>query len=192
MVTLMDELKHHGIMGQKWGVRRFQFKDGSLTDEGRQRYGSIKENISKWKIRVKNKKDEMSEKKEARKAKQQENEEKRKKELVEYGTPEEIKKNIGMFNTSELKDINNRFNEQKKVYEAVDAISKSKKAETAPANKKDVFKMYNKSTESAFSAIEKTLKATENAKKLYNTVASVYNYGATGNILNGNQVRYIR
>ena len=30
---------HHGIKGQKWGVRRFQNKDGSLTAKGRQRYG---------------------------------------------------------------------------------------------------------------------------------------------------------
>jgi len=33
------ELYHHGILGQKWGVRRYQNSDGSLTDEGRIRYG---------------------------------------------------------------------------------------------------------------------------------------------------------
>ena len=32
-----DELYHHGIKGQKWGVRRFQNPDGSLTAEGRKR-----------------------------------------------------------------------------------------------------------------------------------------------------------
>lgn len=37
MITV-SELKHHGIKGQKWGVRRFQNKDGSLTDAGRKRY----------------------------------------------------------------------------------------------------------------------------------------------------------
>ena len=31
-------LQHHGIKGQKWGVRRYQNMDGSLTSKGRQRY----------------------------------------------------------------------------------------------------------------------------------------------------------
>ena len=35
-----EELKHYGIKGMKWGVRRFQNSDGSLTSEGRKRYGS--------------------------------------------------------------------------------------------------------------------------------------------------------
>ena len=30
-------LEHHGIKGQKWGIRRYQNKDGTLTAEGRQR-----------------------------------------------------------------------------------------------------------------------------------------------------------
>ena len=34
-----DELCHWGILGQKWGTRRFQNEDGSLTAEGRERYG---------------------------------------------------------------------------------------------------------------------------------------------------------
>lgn len=34
-----DEICHWGIPGQKWGNRRFQNEDGSLTPEGRERYG---------------------------------------------------------------------------------------------------------------------------------------------------------
>lgn len=36
--TRQGELHHHGIKGQKWGVRRFQNKDGSLTPAGETRY----------------------------------------------------------------------------------------------------------------------------------------------------------
>lgn len=32
---------HFGILGQKWGVRRFQNPDGTLTPEGRERYGKV-------------------------------------------------------------------------------------------------------------------------------------------------------
>lgn len=34
-------LAHHGIKGQKWGVRRYQNSDGTLTEEGRKRYSEV-------------------------------------------------------------------------------------------------------------------------------------------------------
>ena len=33
------ELCHHGIKGQKWGIRQYQYEDGTLTPAGRERYG---------------------------------------------------------------------------------------------------------------------------------------------------------
>lgn len=46
-LSYSDELTHHGILGQKWGVRRYQNPDGSLTPEGKERYGSLGEHGKK-------------------------------------------------------------------------------------------------------------------------------------------------
>ena len=39
-INFQDELYHHGIKGQKWGVRRYQNADGTLTSEGKSRYNT--------------------------------------------------------------------------------------------------------------------------------------------------------
>lgn len=36
---MVAHVKHSGIIGQKWGIRRWQYSDGSLTPEGRIHYG---------------------------------------------------------------------------------------------------------------------------------------------------------
>ena len=41
------ELLHHGIKGQKWGFRRYQNKDGSLTPAGRKRYQRLEAELNK-------------------------------------------------------------------------------------------------------------------------------------------------
>ena len=40
-----NTLYHHGILGQRWGVRRYQNHDGSLTDAGRRR---LEKKDTKW------------------------------------------------------------------------------------------------------------------------------------------------
>lgn len=57
-----ETLQHHGILGQKWGIRRFQNKDGSLKPAGRARAKkTLTEKVNdyktkKVKVKIKNEK----------------------------------------------------------------------------------------------------------------------------------------
>lgn len=49
MITRDDELYHHGVKGQKWGVHRHQNRDGSLIKSGKKRSTKISNFLSKYK-----------------------------------------------------------------------------------------------------------------------------------------------
>ena len=38
-IKYSNELYHYGVKGQKWGIRRYQNPNGTLTEEGKIRYG---------------------------------------------------------------------------------------------------------------------------------------------------------
>lgn len=45
-------LAHHGILGMKWGVRRYQNSDGSLTPAGKKRYSQMAGKLGKLNTQI--------------------------------------------------------------------------------------------------------------------------------------------
>ena len=91
-----DELKHYGIKGMKWGVRRFQNKDGSLTADGRKRYGS--EDLKSMQKQVNQGKNVVDGVKKTRA------------KAAERQTEKKIREDLSKMSDQELRDIVNRLN----------------------------------------------------------------------------------
>jgi hypothetical protein len=87
--TRQGDLYHHGIKGQKWGVRRFQNKDGSLTPAGKRRYDDDGSTVKGMKYGVKKKyyKSYMDEDRVLKKGKQIQNISKNEARDLSRGTP---------------------------------------------------------------------------------------------------------
>lgn len=111
-----DEIKHHGIKGQKWGVRRYQNADGSLTAAGKKRYGT-QENFEKQyqedvKRNVKNTKKAVGAAQKAATAKQQNREraKEEKKREIKADREKQIREEAYKMSDKELRDVVNRLN----------------------------------------------------------------------------------
>lgn len=106
-------LAHYGVEGQKWGERRYQNKDGSLTEEGRRHWGigpartkrkSFRlETSAERRERIALKKQRKTEKKEEKNERKNQKITQKKIDLINKGDREEIYRNRKLFSDEELK-----------------------------------------------------------------------------------------
>lgn len=148
-IPKVDFLAHHGIKGQKWGVRRFQNSDGSLTPEGEKRYGTKEERM---RAREKSKEDRARSKElksSLKSAKKTYKQQKLKEKLLEENNIAKIYKNRKLFTDDELSQAIKRaslYNQMKSmnkssVDKAVNFINKSTNVVNAGLN---AFSAYNR------------------------------------------------
>ena len=89
-----DYLEHHGIPGMRWGVRRYQNKDGSLTSSGRKHYSS--------------------EAKAERKAKKAEAKAAKRREKI-LNNPKLLKKHFDEYSDKEINDALKKFDQMQRL-----------------------------------------------------------------------------
>lgn len=100
-------IEHHGILNMKWGRRRFQNPDGTLTPEGKIRYSREKRKQAAKNLKKARKVREANKKKEMKLAKEKAKVEKKKAKIVEKGL-DEVKKNSKLFSNEEIANLVNR------------------------------------------------------------------------------------
>lgn len=117
------ELWHHGIMGMKWGIRRYQNPDGSLTIAGKIRYGNknrLEASVNKKAAKLQRKYNDLTGKsiRQNNAAKDKTKEEARKKDSKS--------KSISEMSSEELQAAINRINLEKIYLQAMESVNPRK------------------------------------------------------------------
>lgn len=152
-------LEHHGVKGMKWGVRRYQRSDGSLTALGKVRYRTDKD----FKTKI-NRQRSAEKARQARLAKKQHEADKER--VIKSGSASELLNYKGELTPQEMTNAWNRIQWEQNI--------------TGAAAKESVGKSR---VDQALSKISKATDASQTLIKGYNTVANIVNAFNTDSIM---------
>lgn len=139
-----NSLTHHGTKGMRWGIRRYQNKDGSLTAAGKKRYGD---------------KDESSE----------ETVEQTKARILKNPNAEDVYKNRDLFTNKEIQDLTSRLNNEKTIKGLIpEKERKGKKFVDSYVNTSKTIKDVTNASEDLYNSI---IKAQQLVDKIINGVS---------------------
>ena len=183
----LDELYHHGIKGQRWGIRRYQNSDGSLKPAGRKRYNDGADGIRDEKRKLRKKLSKIKKKEKLEKLKS-ERDDLKKKVKSEKEALKKLKKDnddkdkepIELKETVEEKRARLlKSNDPKELYDNKDLLTTAELNDRinridVEARLKSKIPTEPASTNSLNSNVNKVQNAISKATKMYKTVDEAY------------------